>query len=236
MHPDDYVGWLALALTPGLGARMAGKLLREFGSPDAVFSASLTSLESQRLPAAVVQTLHSRRPLSDAARELAHVQAASCRLLTWNEPEYPQRLKEIYDPLPLLYVKGNVELLGRHIVSIVGARRPTPYGNQMAERLAKDFADRGLVVASGLARGIDACAHRGALASATGTTIGVLGAGIDIIYPKENRKIFEEMAQRGAIVSEFPMTTFPASRSATPSSPGWGLASWLSKARSTRDR
>ncbi|HTZ99363.1 MAG TPA: DNA-processing protein DprA [Candidatus Aquilonibacter sp.] len=209
MHPDDYVGWLALALTPGLGARMAGKLLREFGSPDAIFSASLTALEGQRLPAAVAQAIHSRRPLSDAAKELAQVQAAGCGLLTWDEPRYPPRLKEIYDPPPLLYVRGNVELLGRHIISIVGARRPTPYGNQMAERLAKDLADRGLVIASGLARGIDACAHHGALASAQGATIGVLGCGIDIVYPKENRKIFEEMAQRGAIVSEFPFGTFP---------------------------
>jgi DNA processing protein len=210
MHADDYVGWLALALTPGLGARMAGKLLREFGSPDAIFSASLTALEGQRLPAAVAQTLHSRRPLSDAAKELAQVQSAGCRLLTWDEPEYPQRLKEIYDPPPLLYVRGNVELLGRHVISIVGARRPTPYGNQMAERLARDLTDRGLVVASGLARGIDASAHKGALASVCGATIGVLGCGIDVIYPKENKRIFDEIAQRGAIISEFPWGTFPA--------------------------
>lgn len=210
MHPDDYVGWLALALTPGLGARMAGKLLREFGSPDAIFAASLTALEAQRLPAAVAQALHSRRPLSDAAKELAQVQAAGCRLLTWDEPEYPQRLREIYDPPPLLYVLGNAELLGRHVISIVGARRPTPYGNQMAERLAKDLTDRGLVIASGLARGIDASAHKGALASACGATIGVLGCGIDVVYPKENRKIFEEISRRGAIVSEFPWGTFPA--------------------------
>jgi DNA processing protein len=210
MDSDYYLGWLALALTPGLGARMAGKLLREFGSPAAIFAASLTALEAHRLPAAVAQALHSRRPLSDAARELAQAQAFGCRLLTWDEPEYPARLREIYDPPPLLYVRGKVELLSRHIISIVGARRPTPYGNQMAERLARDLADRGLVIASGLARGIDASAHKGALLSATGTTIGVLGCGIDVVYPKENKKIFEEMAARGAIISEFPMGTFPA--------------------------
>jgi DNA processing protein len=210
MHSDDYVGWLALALTPGLGARTAGKLLREFGSPDAIFNASLTALEGQRLPAAVAQALHSRRPLSDAAKELAQVQAAGCRLLTWDEPEYPARLREIYDPPPLLYVRGNVELLNRHLISVVGARRPTPYGNQMAERLSKDLADRGLVISSGLARGIDASAHQGALKSAVGTTIGVLGCGIDVVYPKENKKIFEQIEQRGAIISEFPIGTFPA--------------------------
>ena len=210
MDPDDYVGWLALALTPGLGARTAGKLLREFGSPDAIFNASLTSLEAQRLPAAVAQAIHSRRPLSDAAKELAQAQAAGCRLLTWDEPEYPSRLREIYDPPPLLYVKGNIGLLNRHLISIVGARRPTPYGNQMAEGLARDLADRGLVIVSGLARGIDASAHKGALSSASGSTIGVLGCGIDVVYPKENKKIFQEIEQRGAIVSEFPLGTFPA--------------------------
>jgi DNA processing protein len=210
MHSDDYLGWVALALTPGLGARTAGKLLREFGSPDAIFNASLMALEGHRLPAAVAQALHSRRPLSDAAKELAQVQAAGCRLLTWDEPEYPARLREIYDPPPLLYVRGNVELLNRHTISVVGARRPTPYGNQMAERLSKDLADRGLVIASGLARGIDASAHKGALNSPAGATIGVLGSGIDVVYPKENKKIFEQIEQRGAIISEFPMGAFPA--------------------------
>ena len=210
MHPDDYLGWLALALTPGLGARTAGKLLRELGSPDAIFNASLTALEGQNLPAQVAQALHSRRPLSDAARELAQVQAIGCHLLTWDEPSYPARLREIYDPPPLLYVRGNVELLSRHSISVVGARRPTPYGNQMAERISKDLSDRGLVIASGLARGIDASAHRGALASPRGATIGVLGCGIDVVYPKENKKIFEQIEQRGAIVSEFPIGTFPA--------------------------
>ncbi len=210
MESDQYLGWLALALTPGLGARMAGKLLRELGNPDAIFNASLTELEAQHLPAVVAQAIHSRRPLSDAAKELAQAQALGVRLLTWDEPEYPERLREIFDPPPLLYVRGNIELLRRHLVSIVGARRPTPYGNQMAERLARDLADRGLVIVSGLARGIDSSAHRGALSSVRGTTIGVLGCGIDIIYPKENKKIFAEMEQRGTIISEFPLGTFPA--------------------------
>ena len=87
MDSSQYLGWLALALTPGLGARMAGKLLREFGSPEAIFSASLTALEARRLPAAVAQAIHTRQPLSNAAKELAMVQAAGCRLLTWDEPE-----------------------------------------------------------------------------------------------------------------------------------------------------
>jgi DNA processing protein len=191
MDSDQYLGWVALALTPGLGPRLAGKLLTEFGAPEAVFNASLTALEAQRLPAAVAQAIHSRQPMSAAAKELAQAQAAGCRLLTWDETEYPTRLREIYDPPPLLYVRGNIGLLNRHIISIVGTRRPSAYGNQMAEKLGRDLADRGLVIASGMARGIDACAHKGALSSvrapASGSTVAVLGCGIDVIYPKENK-------------------------------------------------
>ncbi len=144
-----------------------------------------------------------------AAKELAQAQAAAIRLLTWDEPQYPQRLLEIYDPPPLLYVHGNIELLNRHLLSIVGSRRPTLYGNQMTDKLARDLADRGLVIVSGLARGIDSCAHKGALSSPPGATIGVLGCGIDVIYPKENKKLFAEMENRGAIISESAMGTFP---------------------------
>jgi len=210
MDADRYLGWLALALTPGLGPRHAGKLLRTFGNPEAVFAASLTSLEAQRLPAAVAQAIHSQQPRKDAEKELAQAKQLGCRLLTWDEPAYPPLLREIYDPPPLLYVKGNVELLTRHAIAIVGTRRPTPYGNQMAERLARDLAERGLVIVSGLARGIDSTAHKGALISTRGATIGVLGTGIDVVYPKENKKLYAQMEERGAIVSEFPLGSFPA--------------------------
>src|SRR6266849_6708698 len=210
METEGYLAWLALALAPGLGARLAGKLLREFGSPEAVFNASLTALEAHGLHAPVAQAIHSREPLSAAAKELAQVQASGCRLLTWDEPAYPHLLRQIYDPPPLLYVRGNVELLDRHSLAIVGARRPTPYGNQMAERLARDLAERGLVIVSGLARGIDSSAHKGACAAARGATIGVLGNGIDIIYPKENKKLFALVEQRGAIITELPLGFYPA--------------------------
>lgn len=210
MDANDYLGWIALALTAGLGARTAGKLLAEFGSPAAIFNASLTALEAQHIPASVAQAIHSRQPMSAAAKELAQVQAAGARLLTWDEPEYPARLREIYDPPPLLYTRGNIELLNRPMISMVGSRRPTPYGNQIAEKLARDLAERGLVIASGLARGIDASAHKGALNTKTGVTVGVLGCGIDVVYPKENKKLFEQIEQRGAIITEFPMGTFAA--------------------------
>jgi len=210
MELNHYLGWLALALTPGLGARHSGKLLRELRSPETIFAASLTTLESFRLPAAVAQAIHSQAPLRDAEKELAEIRKNGCQLLTWDEPAYPQRLREIYDPPPLLYLRGNPELLDRFSLSIVGSRRPTPYGVQMSERLARDLADRGLVIVSGLARGIDSCAHKGALSAVRGATVGVLGSGIDVVYPKENKKLFAQMEERGAIISEFPLGSFPA--------------------------
>ncbi len=210
MDLEPYLGWLALGLTPGLGPRLAGKLLREFGKPEAIFAASLTSLEARGLTAEAAQAVHSQQPLRDAEKELANVRALGCRLLTWDEPAYPKRLLEIYDPPPLFYVRGNVDLLDRYSIAIVGTRRPTPYGVQMAEKLAHDLAERGLVIVSGLARGIDASAHKGALAAARGTTIGVLGTGLDVVYPKENKKLYEQIAERGTLISEFPIGSFPA--------------------------
>jgi len=207
---DHSLPWLALRLTSGLGARLAGKLLRQFGSPEEIFRASLTELEACQLPVAAAQAVFSKAAFRDAQKELALVRKAGCQLIHWEETEYPKRLLEIYDPPPLLYVRGNVQVLNRHAISIVGTRRPTPYGNQIAERLARDLAEHGLIVASGLARGIDSSAHRGACAASRGGTVGVLGSGIDVIYPKENRKLFEEVEKRGAIITEFPMGTYPA--------------------------
>jgi len=207
---DHSLPWLALRLTPGLGARLTAKLLRHFGSPEEIFRASLTELEACQLPVAAAQATFSKAAFRDAEKELAQVRKAGCHLIHWEESEYPKRLLEIYDPPPLLYVRGNEQVLNRHTISIVGTRRPTPYGNQIAERLARDLAEHGLIVASGLARGIDSSAHRGACAASRGGTIGVLGSGIDVIYPKENRKLFEEVEKRGAIITEFPMGTYPA--------------------------
>jgi len=214
MPSDSYLAWLALGLTPGLGARLAGKLLREFGSPEAIFAASLTALEACHISAEAAQAIRSQQPLRLAEKELARVRELGCKLLTWDDPAYPRRLREIYDPPPVLYLRGNAELLGGHSISIVGSRKPSPYGVQMAEKLGRDLAARGLVIVSGMARGIDASAHRGALdalkQSGRGSTVGVLGTGIDVVYPKENKKIHEEIAQHGCLISEFPMGSFAA--------------------------
>ena len=214
MPSDTYLGWLALGLTPGLGARLAGKLLSEFGSPEAIFAASLTALEACHISAESAQAIRSQQPLRTAEKELARTRELGCKLLTWDDPAYPRRLREIYDPPPVLYLRGNAELLGGHSISIVGSRKPSPYGVQMAEKLGRELAARGLMIVSGMARGIDASAHRGALdglkQSGRGATVGVLGTGIDVIYPKENRKLHEEVAQHGCLVSEFPLGSFAA--------------------------
>lgn len=210
MELEASLDWLSLSLTPGLGSRLTGKLLRQFGSPHEVFRASLTELEACQLPAAPAQAIQTKRAHKEAEAELARVRKVGCRLLNWDEPDYPRRLLEIYDPPPLLYVRGDASTLNRHSISMVGTRRPTPYGNQVAERLGFDLAGRGLTIVSGMARGIDSSAHQGACRAARGGAVGVLGTGIDVIYPKENKKIFAEVERRGALISEFPLGTHPA--------------------------
>jgi len=210
MELDASLDWLALSLTPGLGARLTARLLENIGPPEEIFRASRGALESCGLPAAPVKAVLAQQPRAAAEKELAQLKKIGAKLLHWDEPHYPKTLRSIYDPPPLLYVRGDPAMLTKHALAIVGSRRPTPYGNQVAERLARDLAERGLVIASGMARGIDASAHRGACAASRGGTIGVLGTGIDVEYPKENRKLFAQVEQRGALISEFPLGTPPA--------------------------
>ncbi len=210
MELDASLSWLALALTPGLGSRLSARVLRKFGSPDGVFRASLADLESCNLPAQAAQAMVKKESFKRAEKELDGVRkVTNCRLLNWTEPEYPQTLLQIYDPPVLLYVRGDVQALNLPSLSIVGTRRPTLYGTQMAQRLGRELAARGLVIVSGLARGIDAIGHQGAL-DANGRAIGVLGTGIDVCYPKENKKLYEKVLERGAIITEFPLRTHPA--------------------------
>ncbi len=210
MELDSSLSWLALALTPGLASRLSGRLLKEFGSPEEVFRAPLPRLERCRLPTAVAQAVFKKQAFKRAEKELVSIrEIENCRLLSWTEPEYPQTLLQIYDPPVLLYVRGDLQVLNQPSISIVGTRRPTLYGTQMAERLGREIAARGMVVVSGMARGVDAIAHQGAM-SVNGRAIGVLGTGINVCYPKENKKLYEKVLERGAIVSEFPLGTHPA--------------------------
>jgi DNA processing protein len=202
--------WLALALTPGLGPTRARKLVEHFGSPERVFHASLTELEATGMQAVSAQSLATGKSLELAQQECAKAAEFGAKIIALDDPAYPPRLKEIYDPPVVLFVRGNVEVLSKPGLALVGTRHPTPYGLGMAERLSKDLAARGLVIISGMARGVDTASHRGAIA-ANGKTIAVFGTGIDVIYPKENSRLAEQiLALGGALISEFPMGAFPA--------------------------
>jgi DNA processing protein len=207
---SNAIYWLALSLTPGLGPIRGRKLVQHFGAPQDIFHASLTELEGQGLQAHSAQSIALGKSLEMAHEEFARATAADATVLTEGDPQWPVRLSEIYDPPLVLYIRGNVEAVSKPGVAIVGTRHPTPYGIGMAERLACDLAMRGLVIFSGLARGVDAAAHRGAL-KGPGRTVAVLGTGVDEIYPKENKKLIDPiLAADGALVSEFPMGAFAA--------------------------
>jgi DNA processing protein len=202
--------WVALLLTPGLGPTKARKLVEHFGSPENVFSAALTALEETGIQAVSAQSIVIGKSTELAREELARASAASVSLVSLEDPAYPPRLKEIYDPPLILYVRGPTELLTRPGLAVVGTRHPTPYGSGMAERLACDLAAQGLVIISGMARGVDTAGHRGAI-SAKGKTVAVFGTGVDVIYPKENSRLSEQiLAFGGALISEFPLGTFAA--------------------------
>lgn len=209
MELEASLSWLAMTMTPGIAARLSARLLREFGSPENVFRASLTALESCNLPAHVAQAIFRKQNFWRAEKEVAALKTLGARLVNWTEPEYPQSLLQIYDPPVMLYVRGDAQILNQPMLSIVGTRRPTAYGTQMTERLARDLAKRSLVIVSGLARGVDALAHQGTTAVG-GRAIGVIGTGIDICYPKENKKLYEKVLENGAIVSELPTGSHPA--------------------------
>ena len=202
--------WLALALTPGLGPTRSRKLVEHFGTVAAIFQASLTELEATGITAASAQSIGTGASWQLAEEELVRAEAAGVEIVSLDDFRYPATLREIYDPPIILYVRGSVDVLSLPGIAVIGTRHPTPYGIGMAERLACDLARQGLVIFSGMARGIDSAAHRGAV-SAKGKTVAVFGTGVDEIYPKENKKLSEQILScGGALVSEFPLQTFPA--------------------------
>lgn len=197
-------GWLRLTLTPGIGGETQRKLLAAFGLPEAIFAAgrlAVRSVVGQRADA-----LFDDDRAAAIALGLAWAEQANQHILTLADAAYPQALLEIPDPPSLLYVRGNVDLLHKRGLAIVGSRNSTPQGQQTAETFARALAGKGISIISGLALGIDAAAHRGALA-AGGETIAVIGTGADRIYPARNKELALAIAEHGAIVSEFPLGT-----------------------------
>jgi DNA processing protein len=204
------LAWLALTLTPGLGPKRILKAAQALPDLSCLFRLSLTELEALNFPAPAAQFLFTGKARTEAERELVRVSEQKGALLTFEDEDYPEQLREIFDPPPVLWVLGDVKLLARPSIAIVGTRHPTPYGTGMAEILARDLANHRLVILSGMARGIDTYAHKGALA-AGGRTVAVWGTGVDVIYPKENKSLAEDiLVAGGAIVSEYRLGTFPA--------------------------
>jgi DNA processing protein len=208
VSPQSY--WLALSLTPGLGPTRGRKLVQHFGSADKIFHASLTELEAVGLMAVSAQSIATGTSLIKAEEEIGKANAAGAKIVTPADPEFPTRLLEIYDPPLCLYVRGDASILAKPGIAVVGTRHPTPYGLGMSERLSCDLSARGLIIISGLARGVDTAAHRGTV-NAKGKTIAVFGTGVDVMYPRENGKLADQILScGGALISEFPIGSFAA--------------------------
>ena len=207
---QNRLAWLALSLTPGLGPKRILRAAKTLPDLSSLFRLSLTELESLNFPAPAAQFLFTGKARTEAERELVRVVEQKGQILTFEDEDYPEQLREIFDPPPVLWALGDVKLLARPAIAIVGTRHPTPYGLGMAEVLARDLANHRMVILSGMARGVDSAAHRGALA-AGGSTVAVWGTGVDVIYPKENKSLAENiLVAGGAIVSEYRLGTFPA--------------------------
>ena len=204
--------WVALNMVPGVGAVTYRKLLNVFESPEQVFSA----------PSALLRTVPGihQKTVSNIVnfgfpdivkKELDRIEKHQVQIITWQDEEYPERLKTIFDPPPVLYVKGNRFQSHELMIAVVGSRKASTYGRTVAENLCREFAVKGITVVSGMARGIDSAAHRGTL-RAGGRTIAILGCGVDVVYPPENTRLYQKILEIGSIVSELPMTAKPDRR------------------------
>jgi DNA processing protein len=199
-----------MALTPGLGPRRIQRAVRGMREPAELFRLPLTALVALQIPVASARFIAEGKARKAAEEEWRLICDSGCGVMTLADPDYPERLREIFDPPPVLWVRGDRALLSRPAIAVVGTRAPSPYGTGMAEMLSRDLAARRMVILSGMARGVDTAAHKGAL-KAGGPTVAVWGTGLDVVYPKENKGLAEEIIlSGGAIVSEQPMGTFPA--------------------------
>ncbi len=212
LSDKDILAWLALYLIPGLGNALIKRLIDRFGDPETVFEAGMTELMHVEGMRREVAGKIARRTLDkEAADEIRKAQHSRARIVVYTDPSYPALLREIHNPPMVLFVKGREIPHDKTFIGVVGSRNPTHYGRKAAEKIALGLARRGAGVASGLARGIDAAAHKGCLMG-NSFTIGVLGTGIDVVYPPSNKGLFSQIEEKGAIMSEFPMGTPPEPR------------------------
>ena len=201
--------WLALSLTPGIGSVLFKRLLDRFKTPKAVFDAGADELSGvEGLGEKVIREIKRGPFEKEVEKELHLLHGAGATIVTFNDDHYPKRLKEIYDPPPLLYIRGELRKEDELAVAIVGSRKTSSYGRWITEKVSREIASQGVTIVSGMARGIDSVAHQGAILGG-GRTIAVLGCGVDLIYPPENRSLYGEIVDHGAVLSEFPMGSRP---------------------------
>lgn len=210
-HSENIESWLRLIRAEGVGAITFRRLLDHFGDLDNIFGASVTQLmKVEGIGSVTAERIAQTRMNFDARREMEEAAKKGIKILNWEDPRYPPPLKGIIDRPPVLYVKGTLERNDSLAIGIVGSRRCTHYGMEQTERFSHLLASAGLTIISGLARGIDSAAHRGAL-SANGRTIAVQGCGLAHCFPPENQKLFDMITENGAVVSELPLTYEPLS-------------------------
>jgi DNA processing protein len=199
---EDILNLLALLAVPGIGSLRARKLLVHFKNPCEIFQAGTKEIaEVARCGISIAENL-KRPDFVQAEKELKKAQEIEARIVALEDNNYPPLLKEIYDPPLLLFVQGELPDSGEKCFAIVGTRSPSDYGNNQAQSIASGLARQGLVIVSGMARGIDSASHRGAL-EAGGKTVAVLGCGLDITYPTENKRLRDRIANQGAVITEF---------------------------------
>jgi len=212
-HWDDPTSsWLALKMIPNLGNITYRRLLDRFGDPVDVFNAGLHELlKVEGIRAETAKRIVSNRWEGDPQEELERIKKIGARIIRIVDSSYPMDLKQIHDPPPLLYIKGNDLPLQKIMIAVVGSRNPSPYGLKVTEEICKGLAMRNIVVVSGMAMGIDAAAHWGCL-KVKGSTVAVLGSGIDVIYPGSNVKLYHSIADHGSVITEFSLGTPPEGR------------------------
>lgn len=207
--------WIGFNLVKGIGAVRLKNVLDYFGSLEIAWNAPADALQAAGLPHKSVEYLVTLRAKIDLDSVIENITKKGVQVVTWEDAGYPRRLKEINQSPPVLYIRGSLEMADDWAVAVVGTRRVTPYGRQVAIELSRFLAQNGVTVVSGLARGVDAVAHSSAL-QAGGRTIAVLGNGVDVVYPPEHRKLSDEIIQSGALISDYPVGTPPESQNFPP--------------------
>ena len=208
MPKSDIKYWVGFSLIPGVGRARFAKLESYFGTLEQAWQASPTQLQAAELETRVLQEIVDWRPRINLEAEMERLDRFGVAALTWKDPGYPARLKEIYDCPPLLYMRGQLLPQDEWCLAVVGTRRPTLYGKQVTQELVSELARRGVTIVSGLARGVDAEAHRAAL-EVGGRTLAIFACGLDIVYPSEHAHLAQQIMSQGALLSDYPLGTRP---------------------------